>query len=44
MAYFHTKIGWEWPKKRENKNNRSNEFLPISEQRIPKKQRKNSKT
>ena len=30
MAYFQTKIGWEWPKKRENKNNHSNEFLPVS--------------
>ena len=29
MASFQAKIGWEWPKKRENKKkNRSDEFLP----------------
>ena len=28
MASFQVKIGWEWPRKRENKKNRSNEFLP----------------
>ena len=27
MAYFQTKIGWERLRKRENKKNRSDEFL-----------------
>ena len=27
MASFQVKIGWEWPRKRENKKNRSDEFL-----------------
>ena len=27
MASFQTKIGWERPRKRENKENRSDEFL-----------------
>ena len=40
MASFQDKIGWERPRKRENKKNRSNEFLPDPEQRISK----NSKT
>ena len=32
MASFQEKIGWEWPKKRENKKkNRSDEFLPDPE-------------
>ena len=43
MASFQAKIGWEKPRKRENNKNRSDEFLPDSEQRIPKKQQKNSK-
>ena len=30
MASFQAKIGWEWPRKRENKNYRSNKFLPDS--------------
>ena len=30
MALFQAKIGWEWPRKRENKNYRSNQFLPDS--------------
>ena len=30
MASFQAKIGWEWPRKRENKNYRSNQFLPDS--------------
>ena len=28
MASFHAKIGWERPRKIENKKNRSDEFLP----------------
>ena len=28
MAYFQAKIGWQWPKKREKKKNRFDEFLP----------------
>ena len=28
MFSFQTKIGWKWPRKRENKKNRSDEFLP----------------
>ena len=31
MASFHAKIGWEWLRKRENKKNCSNEFLPDPE-------------
>ena len=37
MASFHAKIGWERPRKIENKKNHSDEFLPDLEQRIPKK-------
>ena len=40
MASFHAKIGWERPRKRENKNYRSHQFLPDPEQRIRKKHRK----
>ena len=43
MGSFQAKTGWERPRKRENKNYRSDEFLPDPEQRIPKKQQKNSK-
>ena len=28
MATFQAKIGWERPRNRENKKNRSDEFLP----------------
>ena len=38
MASFQAKIGWEQLRKIENKTNRSDEFLPDPEQRIPKKQ------
>ena len=31
MASFQAKIGWEWPRKRENKNYRSYQFLPDRE-------------
>ena len=40
---FQVKIGWESPRKRENKKNKSDGFLPNREQKIPKKQQKNSK-
>ena len=43
MNSFQAKIGWERPRKREKKKNRSDEFLPEPEQRIPKIQSKNSK-
>ena len=43
MGSFQAKTGWERPRKRENKNYRSDEFLPDPEQRIPKKQQKNLK-
>ena len=43
MASFQAKIGWERPRKRENKNYRSDQFLPDPLQRIPKIQQKNSK-
>ena len=44
-AFFKAKIGWRRPRKRENKKNenRSDGFLPDPEQKIPKKQQKNSK-
>ena len=31
MASFQAKIGWEWPRKRENKNYHSDQFLPDPE-------------
>ena len=43
MASFQAKTGWETLRKRENKNYRSDQFLPDSLQRIPKEQPKNSK-
>ena len=44
IATFLAKISEERPRKREKKKkNRSDEFLPEPEQRIPKKQPKNSK-
>ena len=42
MASFQAKIGWERLKKRQNKNYRSNQFLPNPEQRIPKKKMQNN--
>ena len=41
MATFQAKINWEWPRKSENKKNRSDEFLPDPGQRIKKKTAKN---
>ena len=43
MVSFQAKTGWEWLRKRENKNYRSDQFLLNPEQRIPEKQKKNSK-
>ena len=43
MASFQAKTGWETSIKRENKNYRSDQFLPDPDQRISKKQQKNSK-
>ena len=43
MASFQAKTGWKMPRKSENKNYRSNQFLPGLQQRIPKKIEKNSK-
>ena len=43
MASFQAKTGWEMSRKRENKNYRSDQFLPDPDQRISKKQQKNSK-
>ena len=40
MALFQAKTGWEWLRKRENKNYRSDQFLRNSLQRISKKQQK----
>ena len=43
MASFKAKISWERLRKRENKKNRSDEFISDLEQRIPKKQKKKFK-
>ena len=43
IASFPAKIGWGRPRKRENKKNLSDVFLPDQEQKIPKKKQKNSK-
>ena len=43
MASLQANIGWKRPRKRENKNYRSVLFLPDAQQKIPKKQPKNSK-
>ena len=43
MASFHGEIGWKGQRKRENKNYRYVSFLPDSQEKIPKKQQKNSK-
>ena len=42
MASFLAKTGWEKLRNSENKNYCFDHFLPDSEQRIPKKQQKNS--
>ena len=43
MNSFQAKIGWERPRQREKKKNRTDEFLPNPEQGTPKKLQKNSK-
>ena len=43
MASFQTKIVWKRPRMRENKNYRFVPFLPVTLQKITKKQQKNSK-
>ena len=43
MASFHAKIGWKRHRKVENKNCSSVLFPPDAKQKIPKKQKKNSK-
>ena len=43
MASSQAKRGWERPRKGENRKNRSDEYLPDQEQKIPKKIAKNSK-
>ena len=43
MVSFQAKIGWKWLRKRENKNYISVTFLPEWLDKIPKKQKKNSK-
>ena len=43
MASFQAKTSWEILRKIENKNYRSDQFLPDPLQRIPKKLQKNSK-
>ena len=40
MASFQAKIEWERPRKRENKSNHSDQFLPGTEQKIPKNSKK----
>ena len=43
MASFQAETGWETSRKRENKNYHSDQFQPDPDQRISKKQQKNSK-
>ena len=43
MASFETNIGWERQRKRANKKYRFVSFVPDAQQKIPKKQQKNSK-
>ena len=43
MASFKARIGWKRPGKNENKYCRSVSFLPNAQQKIPRKQQKNSK-
>ena len=40
MASFQAKNTWERPRKGENKNYRSDHFLPVTQQRIQKKKKK----
>ena len=43
LAFLEAKRGQESPRKRANKKNRSVVFLPDPQQKVPKKQQKNSK-
>ena len=43
MASFQSKIGWMRPRKSENKDYRSDSFLPGAKQKIKKKEQKNQK-
>ena len=43
MDSFQAEVGWKSMRKGENKNYRSVPFLPDAQQKIPKKQQKNSK-
>ena len=43
MASLRAKIGWKWMRNRENKNYHYVSFQPDAQQKIPKKQQKNSK-
>ena len=43
MASFRGKIGWKGQRNRENKNYRYVSFRPDGQEKIPKKQKKNSK-
>ena len=43
MASFRGKIGWKGQRNWENKNYRYVSFLPDGQEKIPKKQQKNSK-
>ena len=43
MASFQANVSWKSPRNKENKNFRSISFLPVAQQKIPKKQKKNSK-
>ena len=43
MDSFQAKTGWERLRKRENKNYRSDKFLPNPKQRIKKKKKKAKK-
>ena len=43
MACFQAKTGWERPRKSDNKNYRSNLFLPDLLQRLPKNSKKKKK-
>ena len=44
MASFQSKIGWRRPRKIENKNYRSVQFLPGAKQQIKKNSKKIQKT
>ena len=43
MDSFQAEVGWKRMRKRENENYRTVPFVPDAQQKIPKKQQKNSK-